>query len=259
MTKRSTLGFTLIELLGVVAIIGVLAAVLLPALARSRESARRASCLNNLSQIGLTFRMFAQENEGRLPWSGGKNNADCLLKLMSDYLTDPELLLCPSDPQRGLFRRSGRNSEEPSPVCPTDSILGGMSSCRKSYDYFGAYTAAPITLPPPEEGIPKIPVLWDNCGGMGMFNHLPGGGNILWLDGSVTFQKWPEWAGPNLPCRPEGIEFDEPSTFLDKENIGGVPGSFPGSVSKGDKSFVKGTAIHGARPYPQGSPKGGNR
>ena len=193
MTKRSLLGFTLIELLGVVAIIGILAAILLPALARSRESARRASCLNNLSQIGLTFRMFADENDGRLPWSGGKNNADCLLKLMGDYLTDTELLLCPSDPYPGHFGRStGRGrGDPPPPPGPTDSILGGASSCRKSYDYFGAYTAAPITLPPPEQGIPKIPVMCDNCRGSELFNHIPGGGNVLWLDGTVTFQKWP--------------------------------------------------------------------
>lgn len=61
-------GFTLIELLVVIAVISILAAILFPVFARARESARRASCLSNLKQIGLGFMMYVQDYDERYPF-----------------------------------------------------------------------------------------------------------------------------------------------------------------------------------------------
>jgi len=60
-------GFTLIELLVVVAIIAILAAMLLPALARAREKAKRAVCIGNLKQLGLILYMYANDYDGFFP------------------------------------------------------------------------------------------------------------------------------------------------------------------------------------------------
>jgi len=113
--RRQTRGLTLIELMVVISILSILAALLLPALARAREMARRTFCNNNMKQIGLVLRMYADESGGMYP-AGSRNDRYGNVRqlewlgrqttrnnfgvngsgLYPDYLEDFDIFVCPS-------------------------------------------------------------------------------------------------------------------------------------------------------------------
>ena len=135
MLLKKPKGFTLIELLVVIAIIAILATLLLPTLAKGKLKAKQTECGSNLRQVGLAFRMFADEHDNRLPMQvsvrrGGTqeyaNRGETWrhFQVMSNLLVNPKLVVCPADRQRGSTNWSALGNLNTSFFVGLDAQIG---------------------------------------------------------------------------------------------------------------------------------------
>ena len=248
-SSRRTGAFSLVELLTVIAIIGILAAMLLPVLSRSQMRAQRALCGNDLGQLGIAFHLFMHDHDGKFPMQvpvseGGSQEfvqggyamdgefyfSYRHFQVLSNESIEPKILICPADTRPPAANMAALQNSNLSYFVGVDADFGKPNSILA-----GDRNIIDVPQPNPSivHGGTGYQLRWTKE--LHQFK-----GNVLFADGHVE-----EWNNSTMAAS--------------ANNAGAVADFFLPTIPPGGAQFVSRTAsanfspTHNSSPSPKSS------
>jgi len=215
---------------GMFFMIGMMAAIMLPALARAREAARRASCQNNLKQMGIVMKMYANESRGEAFPALSSEPGNLMMTgdaVYPEFMTDLHVLICPSDADDSMTTPTDVRDHSYWYLGYVVTNQAELEAFHKAYmrvveeggDFEDDLLVEPgtgtagsdriirvregVDVPPlrdPDEialrtayNQDEIPVMFERVGPRGESHHPEPGGHVLFMDGHVEFVPFGAW------------------------------------------------------------------